>query len=191
MLAAPLKGFAVTDNRLSFILCNMGHIPCLWAQLYPSCPPQRLGWYLQWWADVQSPSALPLPLWGSGHAPTSINLPEMAMDHCLPVSLSSARPAEGWQKHRYHGISRMLWGGSPSRILPFTFCPSLHHSAVQSHNSPDVTIPVIFHAVTAIFTDLCKSRIITPLKSVDLLWDKRGIAKGQLLPMEDEMLPIY
>lgn len=50
-LAAPLKGFAVADNRLAFILHNTGHIPCLWAELDPSCPPQTAGWSLQWWAE--------------------------------------------------------------------------------------------------------------------------------------------
>lgn len=74
----------------------------------------------------------------------------------------------------HHGISHVLWGGGPSGTLPFTFGTGYAHGTVQSHHSPGGTIPVcVFHIATAISADLCKSRV-SPLKLVDLLWDKRG-----------------
>lgn len=91
----------------------------------------------------------------------------------------------------HHGISYVLWGGGPSGTLPFTFGTGYAHGAAQSHHSPGgTTLVCVFHTTTAISADLCKTRV-TPLKLVDLLWDKKVTGKGQLLPMEDEMLPIY
>lgn len=46
----------------------------------------------------------------------------------------------------------------------------------------------VFHTVTSVSADFCRA---TPFKLVDLLWDKIITAKGQLFPMEDEMLPSY
>lgn len=88
--------------------------------------------------------------------------------------------------------------GSPvccGAVIPLGLClsplgqvmPTVQYSATTLQVAPH---QFIFHTATAISADLCKSRV-TPLKLVDLLWDKTGTAKGQLLPMDDEMLPTY
>lgn len=86
----------------------------------------------------------------------------------------------------HRGISIVMWGAAPCGTLPITFGTGYAHGAVQSYHYP----VCVFHTASAISADLCKSRV--PLLTlVDLLWDKRGTAKGQLLPTEDEMPPTY
>lgn len=103
---------------------------------------------------------------------------------------SPARPAGGWHKHQ-----------SPQHLpcagvaVPLGLCPSPLGQVTSMVHYKDTILQVAHHqsvflTATAVSADLCNSWV-TPLNLVNLLWDKRRTAKGQLFPMEDEMLPIY
>lgn len=115
----------------------------------------------------------------------------LGWQQAITVLSAFLQPGQGGMSISHQGISCVLCVGGPSRALPFKFRKGYAHGAVQSYHAPgDTTSVCVFHTATANSADLCKSRA-TPLKLVNLLWDKRGTAKEQLLPMEDEMLPTY
>lgn len=109
----------------------------------------------------------------------------------LSVFLQPGQQKDG-MSISHHGISHVMRSSGPSGTLPFTSGTGYAHGAIESHHSPGgTTLVCVFYTAIVISADLCKSRL-TPLKLVDLLWVKRGPAKGQLglvlLPMEAEML---
>lgn len=89
------------------------------------------------------------------------------------IAILSASLHPGQQKDSmntsHHRISCVLWHGSPSGTLPFSFGTGYACGAVQATTLLAARHQPFFHTATAISADWYKPRL-TPLKLVDLPW---------------------